>query len=371
MAERAAARGLRVLVVERREHIAGNAYDFRDEHGILVHRYGPHIFHTNAPRVSGYLSRFTSWRPYEHRVLCAVDGQLVPMPLNRTTLNRLYGLRLNDEPAAQRYLARVAVPCEAPRTSRDAVLAKIGSDLYERLFRGYTRKQWDLDPAELDASVCARIPVRTDTDDRYFTDSFQNMPQDGYTAMFERILDHPLIEVRTGVAHAEPGDGGARARLLVWTGPIDAYFGHRLGALPYRSLDFRFETHELAGGGLLQAVGQINYPSLDVPFTRTTEFRHLTGQASARTTIAFEFPRAEGDPYYPIPRPENRELYRRYRALAGAERDVVFVGRLARYQYLNMDQVVAQALLAARRSYGPAAPARRRTRAPREAVGVA
>src|SRR5579871_2989744 len=190
MAERAASAGLRVLVLERREHIAGNAFDFRDEHGVLVHRYGPHIFHTNAPRVSDYLSRFTDWRPYEHRVLSVVDGALVPMPINRTTLNVLYGLELDSDEAAQRYLGSVAEPCEAPRTSREAVLAKIGPDLYERLFHGYTLKQWALDPAELDASVCARLPVRTNTDDRYFTDAFQQMPRDGYTAMFERILDH-------------------------------------------------------------------------------------------------------------------------------------------------------------------------------------
>jgi UDP-galactopyranose mutase len=350
-----------VLVLERREHIAGNAFDHRDEHGVLVHRYGPHIFHTNAPRVSDYLSRFTEWRPYEHRVRSAVDGLLVPMPINRTTLNRLYGLRLRTDAQAQRYLDSVAEPCPSPRNSRDAVLARVGEDLYERLFRGYTVKQWALDPSELDASVCARLPVRTDTDDRYFTDSFQQMPRAGYTAMFERMLDHPLIEVRTNVEHVGLG-GRERARLLVWTGPIDAYFSQRLGALPYRSLHFEFETRECPDGGLLQPVGQINHPGLDTDYTRTTEFRHLTGEGGRLTTIAYEYPRAHGDPYYPIPRPENRELYARYRALAVAQRGVVFVGRLARYQYLNMDQVVAQALLASRHAFGAAAAARTRRR---------
>ena len=208
------------------------------------------------------------------------------------------------------------------------------------------------------------MSVRTDTDDRYFTDSFQQMPSDGYTAMFERMLDHPLIEVRTGVAHPGPA-GGPRARLTVWTGPIDLYFGARLGRLPYRSLSFRFETREVADGTHHQPVGQINYPDEAVPYTRTTEFRHLTGEGGTRTTVAYEYPTAEGDPYYPIPRPENRELYARYRALAATARGVVFVGRLARYQYLNMDQVVARALLAARHAFGPATVrSRSRRRAP-------
>jgi len=363
MAERAASMGLRVLVLERRDHIAGNAFDHRDEHGVLVHRYGPHIFHTNAPRVSDYLSRFTDWRPYEHRVLAEVDGQFVPMPINRTTVNRLYGLTFATDAEVQRFFDEVAEPCAAVATSRDAVVAKVGSELYELLFRGYTRKQWGLDPSQLDASVCARLPVRTSADDRYFTDAFQQMPAAGYTAMFERMLDHPLIEVRTGTAHAGESERG-RVALLVWTGPIDEYFGRRLGALPYRSLRFRLETRATAPGVLLQPVGQINYPEAHLDYTRTTEFRHLTGEPGGHTTIAYEYPCADGDPYYPIPRPENRALYERYRALAAAQRGVVFVGRLARYQYLNMDQVVAQALHAARASFGSRDASRRRRGAP-------
>jgi UDP-galactopyranose mutase len=352
MAERAARRGLRVRVVERREHIAGNAFDRRDAHGVLAHMYGPHIFHTNAPRVRDYLSRFTDWRPYEHRVLAAVDGELVPMPINRTTINRLYGLNLATDAEVERFFDHVSEPCPLPRTSRDAVVSKVGTDLYNRLFRDYTRKQWGLDPSQLDASVCARLPVRTNDDDRYFTDAFQQMPREGYTAMFERMLDNPLIEVITGVAYGELDEHARRARVLVWTGPIDAYFSHRLGTLPYRSLRFRFETRQAPGGALLQPVGQVNYPAAGVEHTRVTEFRHLTGEGGDYSTLAYEYPSAEGDPYYPIPRAENRALYERYRALALRESGVVFVGRLARYQYLNMDQVVAQALLAARRTFG-------------------
>lgn len=362
MAERAAASGLSVLVVDRREHIAGNAFDEIDEHGVLIHRYGPHIFHTNAPKVSEYLSRFTEWRPYEHRVLARVDDQLVPVPINRTTLNALYGLALADDEAAERYLTSVAVPTERMTTSEDAVVGKVGRDLYERLFRGYTRKQWALDPSELDASVCARIPVRTNTDDRYFTDSFQWMPSEGYTRMFERILDHPRIDTRVGVDFEEIRQT-LRWRTLVFTGPIDAYFERRLGALPYRSLRFVRETHATPDGGLVQPVGQVNFPSEDVQYTRITEFRHLTGQAAPVSTLAYEYPCAEGDPYYPVPRQENRELYKRYQALAARERNVVFVGRLARYQYLNMDQVVAQTLLAAREVFGTDREAERLARA--------
>jgi UDP-galactopyranose mutase len=340
LAERLAAdAGLDVLVVDRREHVAGNAFDAPDAHGVLCHRYGPHIFHTNAPRVADYLSAFTAWRPYEHRVLAVVAGKPLPLPINRDTLNALYGLSLESEADAEAYLASVAEPVDEVRTSEDVVVSKVGRELYELFFRPYTRKQWGLDPSELDASVTARIPVRFDTDDRYFTDSFQAMPADGYTAMFERMLDHPRIRVELGTAFA---DVSVPYKLLVWTGPIDEYFGHRFGKLPYRSLRFEAETRRSQTP--LQPVAQMNYPDERIPFTRVTEMRHLTAQAHDATTLVYEYPTDEGDPYYPVPRPETRALYKRYQALAERERDVLFVGRLARYQYLNMDQVVAQAL---------------------------
>jgi UDP-galactopyranose mutase len=350
-AERAASRGLRVLVIDRKPHIAGNAYDELDAHGVLIHRYGPHIFHTNAPSVSEYLSRFTDWRPYEHRVRAKVDDRLVPMPINRTTINQLYDLRLRDESEMESFLASVAQPLDRIENSEHAVVSKVGWELYERLFRGYTRKQWGLDPSELDAAVCGRIPVRLNADDRYFTDEFQCMPSAGFTPMFERILDHPLIQTRVGLDYADLPTG-VRYRTLVWTGPIDAYFGSRFGLLPYRSIEFRMETHAVPDGGCIQPVGVVNYPGADVPYTRSTEYRHLTGQAALVSSLAYEYPSASGEPYYPIPRPENRNLYRRYQELARAERNVLFVGRLARYQYLNMDQVVAQALVASRDAFG-------------------
>jgi len=344
MAERLATQcGQRVLVIDKRDHVAGNAYDYLDEHGVLCHRYGPHIFHTQSEKVVDYLSRFTRWRPYEHRVLAEVDGQLLPMPINRDTVNRLYGLSLADEDAMEQFLAERAEPRERIENSEDTVVAKVGRDLYEKFFRGYTRKQWQRDPSELHASVCARIPIRLNTDDRYFGDWFQKIPTEGYTAVFERILDHPNIEVRTSTPLHDV-NGEVEYGHLVYTGPIDAYFDTRFGALPYRSLEFEHETHQTPDRGLVQPAASINQPSEDVAHTRTTEYRWITGQEHTASTIAYEYPRAEGDPYYPVPNAETRELYHRYEQLAAAEPDVTFVGRLARYQYLNMDQVTAQAL---------------------------
>jgi UDP-galactopyranose mutase len=345
--------GERVLIVDRRPHIAGNAYDELDAAGIVIHRYGPHIFHTNSDQIFEHLSQFTEWRPYEHRVLARVQDRLVPIPINRTTINELYGTGFEHEDEVAEFLAARAEPRGVPRTSEDVVVGTVGRELYEWFFRGYTRKQWGLDPSELDASVTARIPTRTNTDDRYFTDAHQAMPLHGYTAMFERMLDHPLIEVRTGTDYRDVPRG--LYRKLVYTGPVDEYFGRRFGPLPYRSLEFKFETLQKEWH---QPVGTVNEPSESVPYTRTTEFKHLTGQASDLTTIVREFPRAEGDPYYPIPRPANADLYERYRALADAVPDVWFVGRLATYRYYNMDQVVGQALATFRKIAGrPAAAA--------------
>jgi UDP-galactopyranose mutase len=345
--------GLGVLVIDRRPHVAGNAHDALDENGILVHTYGPHIFHTNASKVTRFLSRFTDWRPYEHRVRADVDGRIVPLPINRTTVQMLHGVELADEEAMAAHLSALAEPCAEVKTSEDAVVSKVGRDLYERLFRGYTRKQWALDPSQLHASVCGRIPVRTNEDDRYFGDLFQMMPADGFTAMFEQMLDHPNIELRLATEYDEIRDR-VDAPQIVWTGPIDEFFDYRLGTLPYRSLRFEKETRVTPGGRHVQPVAVVNYPNSRIPYTRVTEYRHLTGQVADFSTLSYEYPTADGDPYYPIPRPENRELYHRYEALARERPDVLFVGRLARYQYLNMDQVVGQALAAVSRLRLPA-----------------
>lgn len=341
-AERLAASGKRCLVIDRRDHIGGNAFDRLDEHGILIHPYGPHIFHTNSDRIFEYLSQFTDWRPYEHRVLAKVGEQLVPLPINRTTLNKLYGLDL-DEDGAAAFLEQVREPRETIRTSEDVVLNSVGHDLCEKFFRGYTAKQWGLDLSELSAGVAARIPTRTNDDDRYFTDVHQAMPLDGYAAMFERMLASEHIDVRLGVDYFEDRTSYS-ARHIIYTGPIDRFFDYRFGKLPYRSLSFAHEHR--SDIDWLQSTGTINFPN-DFDYTRITEFKHLTGQDHSGTSIVSEYPQDEGDPYYPIPRPENEALFKRYEDLARNTTGVTFVGRLAQYRYYNMDQVVAAALTAA------------------------
>lgn len=339
LAERIAhVRRERVLVVDRRPHVAGNAHDHVDAAGLLIHRYGPHIFHTNAPAVVAYLSRFTAWRPYEHRVLASVAGQLLPMPINLDTINRLYGLDLTSD-QLEAWFAERAEPVADIRSSEDVVVSRVGRELYELFFRGYSRKQWGLDPSALDRSVTARVPVRTDREDRYFTDQHQAMPRDGYTEMFRRMLDHPNITLHLGEDWS-----AVRPRIsfrrLIWTGAVDEFFDFRYGRLPYRSLRFEHVTRDREWA---QPVGVVNYPGAE-PYTRVTEYKHLTGQTHPRTSLTYEYPSAEGDPYYPVPCPENQALYRRYAALAETARDVWFAGRLATYRYYNMDQVVAQAL---------------------------
>jgi UDP-galactopyranose mutase len=330
--------GKRVLLVDRRPHIGGNAYDCKDDNGLLIHKYGPHIFHTNSREVFEFLSQFTQWRPYEHRVLASVDGKLVPVPINLDTVNRLYGLQLTSE-QMEAFLASRAEHRDPVRTSEDVVVGRVGRDLYEKMFRNYTRKQWGLDPSALDAQVTARIPVRTNTDDRYFTDAYQAMPLHGYTRMFENMLDHPKITLALGTDYRDL-IRGVSFNEIVYTGPVDEYFDYRFGKLPYRSLEFK---HETLNKEFLQPVAVINYPN-DHAYTRITEFKHLTGQTNSKTSVVYEYPKAEGDPYYPVPRPENEALYKKYAALAAATKDVHFVGRLATYRYYNMDQVVAQAL---------------------------
>jgi UDP-galactopyranose mutase len=327
-----------VLLIERRPHIGGNAYDYYNEEGLLIHKYGPHIFHTNAKRVFDYLSQFTQWRPYEHRVRASVDGQLVPIPINLDTINCLYGLSLNAF-ELEDFFQKVAEPRQEIRTSEDVVVNRVGQELYRKFFRGYTRKQWGLDPSELDASVISRVPIRTNRDDRYFTDTYQVMPLHGYTRMFERMLDHPYIKIMLNtdyreIQHIIP------YREMIYTGPIDEFFDFCYGRLPYRSLHFR---HEVVDVEWYQEAPVINYPN-EHAYTRITEFKYLTGQRHPKTAIVYEYSCAEGDPYYPIPRPENAVLYRKYQALAERTLGVYFVGRLATYKYYNMDQVTAQAL---------------------------
>jgi UDP-galactopyranose mutase len=351
LAERLASQAnKKVLMVEKRNHIGGNAYDCYDPSGVLIHKYGPHIFHTNSSEVFVYLSQFTEWRPYEHRVLASVDGQLVPIPINLDTINRLYGTSYTSF-ELENFFQSVAEPRDPIRTSEDVVVSRVGRELYEKFFKNYTRKQWGLDPSELDATVTARVPVRTNRDDRYFTDRYQSMPLHGFTRMFERMLDHPNVKVMLNTDYREIREF-IPYRAMVYTGPIDEFFDNRYGKLPYRSLDFRFETRPLVQA---QPAAVINYPN-NYAYTRVTEFKYLTGQEHTRTTLVYEFPKGEGDPYYPVLNPETAEVYRHYKALADATPDVHFVGRLATYKYYNMDQVVAQALAEFERIMGRKAP---------------
>lgn len=339
LAERLASQSdQKILIIDTRSHIGGNAYDHYNEDGILVHKYGPHIFHTNSRDVFEYLSQFTEWRPYEHRVKASVDGQLVPIPINLDTVNQLYGLNLTSF-QLEEFFASIAEKIDCIRTSEDVVISKVGRELYQKFFRNYTRKQWDMDPSELDKSVTARVPTRTNRDDRYFTDSYQAMPLHGFTKMFEKMLCHPNIKIMLNTDYREIVDV-IPYREMIYTGPIDLFFDYCYGKLPYRSLKFK---HETINKSVHQPAPVVNYPNEHL-YTRVTEFKYLTGQEHNKTSIVYEYPRAEGDPYYPIPRTENAELYKQYKALADATPEVHFVGRLATYKYYNMDHVVAQAL---------------------------
>jgi UDP-galactopyranose mutase len=328
----------KVLIIDKRNHIGGNTYDYFNAEGLLVHKYGPHIFHTNSPDVFNYLGNFTEWRPYEHRVLASVDGMMVPIPINMNTINTLYGMNLSCDEVSN-YLKGKSEKKERIITSEDVVLSHVGKDLYEKFFKGYTRKQWGMDPSELDASVAARIPTRSNKDNRYFTDTYQAMPLHGYTRMFENMLSHPNIHIMLNADYKD-FEKWIPYKKMIYTGPIDYFFNHCYGHLPYRSIEFKFKTFEQE---TYQPTGTVNYPN-DQAYTRITEFKYLTGQRHAKTTVVFEYPKAEGDPYYPVPRPENAELYKKYQLLAQTTPDVYFSGRLATYKYYNMDQVVAQSL---------------------------
>ena len=342
-AERLAAAGKHVLVVDKRKHIGGNAYDEVDSHGVLIHTYGPHIFHTNGKRIFEYLSAFTDWRFYEHRVR-AVSTAAVPHP------DQSYDAELAVQSQSRRGRSG-SVPGGRTRTpgsdpdQRGRCTDSVGEDLCDKFFRGYTRKQWGVDLSQLSAGVAARIPTRTNDDDRYFTDDFQFMPAAGYTAMFRRMLANPKIEIRLSTDYFELRQS-VQCDHTVFTGPIDAYFDYRFGKLPYRSLSFEHE--HIGARARYQDVGTVNYPN-DHEFTRITEFKHLTGQSHEGTSIVREYPSDRGDPYYPIPRPENEALFKQYQALAQTEEAVSFVGRLAQYRYYNMDQVVGAALAAVSR----------------------
>jgi UDP-galactopyranose mutase len=339
IAERLATQlGKKILLIDRRSHIAGNAFDGIDNHGIRIHYYGPHLFHTNDENIIKYLSQFTSWRPYEHRVLASVNGSLVPMPVNRTTVNTLFGFHYTTDDQVSAFYEREKESITFIRNSEDIVVSKVGRRLFDLLYKGYTTKHWGVEPSHLAPSVCGRLPIRINTDDRYFDDRFQMMPANGYTDMFNKMITHSLISIEVNTDFRDIPCGIFNR--LIFTGPVDEYFHHSFGALPYRSLKFEFETYEKE---FIQSVAQINYPN-DFAYTRSIEFKHITGQQHSKTTIAKEYPCKTGEPYYPIPNDENAALYKLYNTEANKLKTVEFVGRLATYRYYNMDQVIAQAL---------------------------
>ncbi len=330
--------GRKVLLVERRNHIGGNTYDYYNEEGILVQKYGPHIFHTNSKRVWDYLSRFTEWNGYVHRVLAAVRGLEVYLPINLETMERLYDRAFTPEELEEFFEER-RLKLDRISNSRDVVVSQVGEELYELFFKNYTKKQWGVYPDELDPQVTRRLPLRFDRDTRYFTDAYQGIPKHGFTRLFERMIDNKNIHLLLNTDYRDIVEDVTFDR-LVFTGPIDYFFDYIHGPLPYRSLEFRFETLDMEK---FQNAAVVNYPN-DHDYTRITEFKHFYLQKHHKTTICYEFPRDEGDPYYPVPRPECREIYRKYRKEAERLKTVHFIGRLAEYRYLNMDQVVDGAL---------------------------
>ena len=345
-AEQLARNGHRVVVVDKRHHIGGNAHDEHDQHGILIHPYGPHVFHTNSKKVFEYLSQFTSWRFYEHRVLAFVKNELYQIPINRNTLNKVFEKQLSTDDEASQFLDSIRTPREI-KTSEDVALNSVGPVLTDMFFRGYTRKQWGRDLSELSPSVVSRIPTRVNTDDRYFSDEYQFMPADGYGTLFMNMLRNPFIEIRLGL-DATDVMKKENWKFVIWTGPIDEYFGHVHGKLPYRSLRFEFQHTPFKNREW--PVGTINFPDVNHTATRLTEFKHLTGQDRSGTSWCSEFPSAEGDPFYPVPTAESTELYKKYEEMAlRVQSQMMFVGRLATYKYFNMDQVVAAALTVSQR----------------------
>lgn len=329
--------GCRILIIDKRDHIGGNIYDYYNNDGILIHKYGPHIFHTNNERVWTFISRFTKWRNYQHKVLAYINGRYVPLPININTINLLYHKHYNTD-TIEEFFNQVKINIKEINNSKDVIISQVGEELYQLFFEKYTKKQWGLYPNELNKEVTGRIPVRRNYDNRYFTDIHQGIPLNGYTKMAQEMLHHSNITVLLNTNYLAIKNQ-IKCRKIIFTGCIDDYFDNIYGRLSYRSLHFEEETYDKE---FYQKAGVVNYPN-DFPFTRITEYKYLTGQKCHKTTIVKEFPCAAGEPYYPIPRDENQRLYKKYRKI-DTEGNVFFAGRLGTYSYLNMDEVIVQAM---------------------------
>lgn len=344
LAERYAAVGKKVLIIEKRDHIAGNCYDYYDQNKILTSKYGAHLFHTNDQGVWDYVNQFADWYSWQHKVIARVDGKTVPIPVNITTVNTLFHANLQTEEQMQRWLEENRIAFENPANGEEAVLNKVGKVLYEKMFKHYTKKQWDKYPAELHASVLERIPVRSSNDDRYFSDIYQALPKGGYTQMFENILASPNILVLLNTDYFEIQDQLGEYEKLFYTGPIDRFFEFNENLkekLEYRSINFVTEHLEQE---YFQENAVVNYPGEEVDFTRIVEYKYFGNQKSEKTSIVKEYTVAHGEPYYPVPNDKNRDIYAKYKAEADKLTDVYFVGRLANYKYFNMDQAFRNAL---------------------------
>ena len=331
----------KILIVEKRSHIGGNAYDEYDEHGILIHKYGPHIFHTNSKKVFDYLSKFTEWRFYEHKVLAKLNGKLYPMPINRITINKLYKKNFTTDKEVAEFFNSVREKRNPIMNSEDIIVNKIGQNLFEKFFKFYTKKQWNLEPKELSSSVAGRIPARTNDDDRYFTDKYQFMPKEGYTTMFKRMLKHKNIKIKLNTDYKRIINK-IKFDKIIYTGPIDYFFDYKFGKLSYRSLRFEWKNYKKEK---YQNAAVVNYVENKPKYTRITEYKYLTGQQNNSTTISKEYSKQKGEPYYPVPTEENRKKYLQYKTEAQKLKNVYFVGRLAEYKYYNMDQIVERIFL--------------------------
>ena len=328
-----------VLIVEKRNHIGGNCYDYRDENGILIHQYGPHIFRTDSLKVYKYISRFTEWYDYQHKVLAYVQGRLFPMPINLDTVNGLLGSSYDSESVLE-YFNKVKEAKEIVRNVEDVIVSQIGSLFYKTFFENYTTKQWGIHPTHLPKEIVARIPIRNNRDNRYFTVKYQGIPSEGYTEMMTRILDHPKIRILLKTQHSDIKNE-IKANQIYFSGAIDEYYNYCYGKLPYRCVNFKFEKYEYPN---FQSTAVINYPN-DYDYTRITEFKHFTNHQSKNTVIAKEYPSSEGEPSYPIPIEYNKKLYVRYLDLnTNNPEKITFIGRLGKYKYYSMDEVILSIL---------------------------
>ena len=342
VARQLAEKGYKVTIIEKRNHIAGNCYDYVNDAGILMNKYGAHLFHTNSERVWSYIQKFSEWVPWKHKVSGCIDGVYFPIPVNIDTVNKLCDAKIQTEGEMKEWLTKNTIVCDTPRNSEDVGLARVGSVLYDKIFKGYTFKQWDKFPAELAPSVLERIPVRTNWDPYYFSDKYQALPKKGYTAMVASMLDHQNITVHLETEYRK--EMNSQYNSVFYTGPIDTYFSEAgYDKLEYRSIRFEEETLEM---DIFDPRGSvINYPSLEEPYTRIIEYKHFLNQnVPGKTTIVKEYSTAEGDPYYPVPTEHNQALYKKYQELSLKENNVFFVGRLANYKYYNMDAAILAAL---------------------------